>query len=317
MKWGTSTLAAAALAAAVATAFWLWDARLPQADSQPVRVLAAPKEGPARSDFPSAEPASAPASKAHVEAVQNATPTTVDLVNPRNRREYFQRENVYAAVVELMSMRKPGSYALANELGAACLTAWLSFERNPLRNIPNDKNYQRRQAAEAILRSRCVGFNDASALDLLNPKQDDGYGKRFLDARKFASNMRDFKNLDLLRPAYKELAEQGRLANHGMSFISWVPYWNGVSWRDRPKVIEWAILSATQEWNELPDTNPPHTKTLLVCYAYGNCDPKPPALPADMPLKDQIDAKKLADEMASALRRGDYNAFLGGKVGGP
>lgn len=261
---------------------------MPSAARSPVPVIAEPARPALAASAPSAASSPPPA---WTSALSSAHP--------------------YADAKQLRNARQPGSFLASVAIMHACRTAWaqanlgliLGPARDPLANAANDPNLAQRQQAKALISARCEPFTQDRSMEV--PLADDAYGQAAYKAIKW----RPSDGAAALVEAARVLAEQGQL--HQLR--SPLYRWNGQSMREESALYGSALGLARQLATAPADNVAEDVRLLELCVRLGRCGRDTSEVwfqGSDISPERRRQIEALAQEMAQALREGDYEKFL-------
>jgi len=288
-------------------AYWLW----PGSEAPPALV-----QGPSNSIQEPTPPAQAsPALK--VVAAAASTPSlpkpavTPDILT--NWTQGFSSDQPYALALQLRNARLPGSFGAALTLTKNCRSAMglvragelLGPEKDPLLRARGAPNYAQRLQARDTLESRCLPFTQHADID--EPLADDGPG---LALNQAIGHIPNFFVPSKARQIAQLLAEQGQLH----LYVGVLPYWDGKAMRaSEERLVYQAALVLAVELATAPAVKPEQDIRLLTeCLRSGRCAKdfiELHRLSSTRSPEAQARVEGLAQEMAAAMRAGDYQKF--------
>ena len=240
---------------------------------------------------------------AAAQPVSTHQPPRVDWING------FYGGNLYASVQAQLQARKPGSFASVIKLMEPCWAYGLNEARGVLAapGVANQPNYAERVNAQQQLAARCSSLGEETLWGLSGPLPGDEDGKRFQAARKRLGTLSREPGL---AEAVEEMARQGRAAEMLGHATASRPYWQGQLWEGGSDEYGLALQLADYRVHSLPGRERDDLRMLADCMAYDICDYDATSAIRRLPPARVGPVLALADQMAEALRQGNYDAFV-------
>lgn len=225
----------------------------------------------------------------------------------------FSGEQPYVQALRLREAREAGSFAAALAITQACRRAYgqanagrlVAPDRDPMIGADKQPNHALRLQALDTINRRCEPFFQHHDID--QPLADDVHG---LALQRAIGQVPDYFDPLKARQHAQLLAQQGHLH----LFMPVRPYWNGEAIREsQSRHRFYAAFSLAQELATSPSHAPEQDIRLLEACTRGRCAKDFVELwrignSRDAETRKQVEA--LAQEMAAALRAGDYQKFL-------
>lgn len=225
----------------------------------------------------------------------------------------FSGEQPYALALRLREAREAGSFAAALTIVQACRQAYgqanagrlIAPDRDPMIGAARQPNHALRLQALDTINRRCEPFFQHPDID--QALADDAHG---LALQRAISQVPDYFDPLKARQHAKLLAQQGHLH----LFMPVRPYWNGAAVREGPSRQRfYAAFSLAKDLATSPSHAPEHDIRLLEACTRGRCAKDFVELwrignSRDAETMKEVEA--LAQEMAAAMRAGDYEKFL-------
>lgn len=239
-------------------------------------------------------PASAPADKGQLEI--------------KSVQQIFSQKELYPFLMRMHGARGVGSWAAGAQLLHECVKA------ESLLNSPNPQTFTNgevtapiRLDAKSKLEMRCLNM-PAGILDQYEPRSDDENAQKYRAAKLFLTR-RQFSDKNKVIDAIRELARQKKL-EEAAPILKLAKVWNGESWSgddsDFNQIVDAAVELATAE----PGNEKDDIRLIWRCYFNARCDYQYGAIEAASTPAETERRKKIAQEMADAMRRGDVERIL-------